>query len=94
MSYGSAGFPDGFVANMKWRFDGNIPDKVWKQFRTKFAKEHAKGWHVKKLFRPWRSGGEVVVSFKTTDPNVAREIASDQWEFLKATLSLLAVKEP
>lgn len=90
----AAGFPDGFVANMKWRFDGDIPAKVWRQFRTKFAEEHAKGWKVKKLFKAWRVGGSVVVSFKTTDPNVAREITADQWEFLKATLSLLAVKVP
>lgn len=93
MSY-ATGWPDGFVANMKWRFDGNIPDKVWRQFRTKFAKEHAKGWAVKKLYKGWHNAGEVVISFKTTDPNVAREITADQWEFLKATLSLLAVKVP
>lgn len=93
MSWSGPGWPDGFVANMKWRFEGNIPKKVWLQFRTKFAKEHAKGWAVKKQFKDW-GNGEVVISFKTTDPNVAREITADQWEFLKATLSLLAVKEP
>lgn len=90
----STGWPDGFVANMKWRFEGNIPDKVWKNFRTKFAAEHSPGWKVKKNYRKWRGGGEVTVSFHTTDPQVAATMPPDQWEFLKATLSLLAVKQP
>lgn len=90
---GAAPWPDGFCAHMKWVFEGNIPEKVWRNFRTKFVKEHAPGWTVKKLFQTWRRGGQVVVSFHTTEPNTAREMTTEQWDFLKATISLLAVKE-
>lgn len=84
----------GFVANMKWQFEGDIPVKVWKTFRTKFAKEHAPGWKVKKCHQDWgRNGGTVTVSFHTTSPDTAREISAEQWEFLKATISLLVTKQ-
>lgn len=46
MSWGST-FPMGFVASMKWQFEGDIPQKVWTNFRTKFSKKHAPGWQVK-----------------------------------------------
>lgn len=88
---GAAPWPSGFCAHMKWSFEGNIPDKVWKQFRTKFSKEHAAGWDVKKLFQKW-GRGQVVVSFHTTDPDVARTMTTEQWEFLRATISLLTVR--
>lgn len=93
MSWSKSGWPDGFVANMKWEFEGEIPPKTWKEFRTKFAKEHAPGWKVKKMTKNWRQQSATVVSFNTTNPDVAREIPADQWEFLKATISLLLVKE-
>lgn len=90
---GAAPFPMGFIASMKWEFEGDIPEKVWRNFRTKFSKEHAPGWAVKKLAHKWRHNACVTVSFRTTNPDTAREMTSDQWEFLKATISLLAVKE-
>lgn len=85
--------PMGFMATMKWEFEGDLPEKVWRGFRTKFIKEHAPGWEVKKLHNRYgREGGVVHVTFRTTNPDTAREMTADQWEFLKATLSLLAVK--
>jgi hypothetical protein len=83
----------GFSASQQWEFEGDIPKKTWKSFRTKFAKEHAPGWRVKKLYNRYRIVGQTVVSFQTTNADTAREMTADQWEFLKATLSLLTVKE-
>lgn len=90
MSWGT-GWPDGFIAHVKWRFPGNIPPKIWKQFRTKFSKEHAAGWEVRKNFSSGRPG-EVVVNFHTTDPAVAATMPPEQWDFLKATIGLLTVQ--
>lgn len=92
MSYGSSGYPDGFIANMKLRFKGDIPAKIWKEFRLNFSKTHAPGWKVKKLFKSWRGGGEVIVSFQTTSTVTSHSMTPDQWEFLAATLSMLAVQ--
>lgn len=91
---GSSPFPMGFVANMKWHFDGEIPDKAWKSFRTQFSQEHAPGWVVRKQTtrsRYYRQSS-VVVSFRTTNPDTAREMSSEQWEFLKAMISLLVTQ--
>lgn len=91
MSFGNK-IPMGFMATMKREFEGDLPEKVWRSFRIKFIKEHAPGWEVKKLHNRYgRKGGNVCVTFRTTNPNTAN-LTADQWEFLKATLSLLAVK--
>jgi hypothetical protein len=93
VSFGNR-IPFGFSASMKWQFEGDIPSKVWKGFRTKFVKEHAPGWQVKKYHTHWgKNGGDVVVTFQATNPDTAREMTGEQWEFLKATISLMAVKE-
>lgn len=91
MSFGNT-IPLGFQASMKWEFEGDIPKKIWRGFRTKFTKEHAAGWNVKKLARGWGKPS-VTVTFQTTSPDTAREMTADQWEFLKAIISLLIVKE-
>lgn len=90
MSWGNR-FPDGFVANYRFNIEGNIPDKTWKSFRTKFLKQNAPGWACSKLYDKYSKSFRVDV--RTTDVNHMNAVSKDTLDLIVATLSLLAVKE-
>lgn len=83
--------PDGFFLNVRWHFDGNIPDKMWQSFRKKFIKEHASGWSCSKLYDKY--GKSVRVDLRCTDVTAVGANTLDTLDFLHTTLSLIVVKE-
>jgi hypothetical protein len=91
MSFGNR-YPEGFVCNNRVRIAGDFPEKVWRQFRTKFITEHAPGWKVGKVCSSYGEP-ETVVNFRTFSVETARQMTQESWDLLIATLSLMAMPE-
>lgn len=86
----------GYAATMVYRFKGDIPPKLWKKFRTQFAKEHTEGWNVRKNCQTYYRGAtkRLKVTFDCCDPDIAKTMGSAEWEFIHATLCLMVQDSP
>jgi len=82
---------EGFLAEYRMEFAGEIDGKNWRNFRTKFLRRHTQSWNVRKTTQKHWQKTKTVVTFWCGDPEGV--LARIDWEFFKATLCLF-VKNP